>query len=359
MSEQTNRWQKRIVLTLPGWLAAVAAGAAADFASIPLAWILGPLIATAVFSIGGLPPIAPVEFRRSGQLVVGSAIGLNMTTEAAMRLPAWLPAMILAAILSIILSGFLSIAVARFAKVDRATAYFATLPGGLSEMANVGSGFGARAEAVSLSHAMRVALAVLLVPALVVAIDFHEVNRLADDRQISSPQIIVLLGLGGYVGMRLLRFVGLANTWMLGALAVSGVLAGSGLVDTRLPEPLVWLGQFLIGISIGIRFKRDIIRQLPLFGIVSALATILLGALLIGVAWLAHLASNADFPVLILALSPGGFAEMTLTARALTLDIALVTGFHFVRAFCVNSMAGPLWARVFSGARSNHPPNDG
>lgn len=348
MKGGAQRFGPALLRSLPGWTAAVIAGAAADAAGVPLAWILGPLIATAALSISGLPPIVPVESRRFGQVIVGTAVGLNITPEAAARLPSWLPVMILAAVFSIVVSGALSGALARTARVDRATAYFAVLPGGLSEMASVGSAFGARSEAVSLSHALRIALAVILVPALVVLIEYEQLTLRIAQREVASVPMMLLFGASALIGMRALKLVRLANPWLLGALAAAAILSGAGLAEVRLPDPLLWLGQLLIGMSLGIRFKRDIVLRLPLFGLASAATSLVLGAILFGMAAAFSAATAADLPSLLLGLSPGGFVEMTLTARALNLDIALVTGFHFVRAFTVNSIAGVVWERWFA-----------
>lgn len=336
----------RLWRSLPSWAMAAALGALADRAGIPLAWVLGPLVAAAGFAIAGRQPFAPVKARRGGQLIVGCAVGLNLTPDAALKLVVWLPGMIFTAVLSIFLAALLSIAVARLGRMDIHTAYFAMLPGGLSEMANVGSKFGAQSEAVSLSHALRVALAVLIVPPLVLLIDDRIDLASGAIRATLEWPALLMLGGAAAIGAMALRLVNFANPWMLGALAAGGLLAGTGMIEGRLPSPLLWAGQFFIGLAIGSRFRGSVLRRLPRFGFVSSIGTLLLGLLMAGYAWFLRMAGASDFESLILAVSPGGFAEMTLTAQALHLDVALVTGFHFVRAFAVNSLAAPAWVRL-------------
>lgn len=335
-----------VARSLPCWALSAAAGAVADRFGVPLAWVLAPLIVTAAFSIAGHPPVTRVEARRLGQVIVGSAIGLNMTGEAALKLIGWLPVMILTALVSLLLAAAFSRFVARLGRVDTRTAYFALLPGGLSEMANVGSRLGARSEAISLSHALRVALAVLIIPPVVLLIDTQIDLSATSQRPVLGWAAILMLGAAALAGAMLLRAVRLANPWMLGALAAAGLLAGSGLVEGRVPNALLWAGQFLIGIAIGVRFKRDILRRLPRFAAVSSLATVCLGLLMAGYAGIIRSLGPSDYESLLLAVSPGGFAEMTLTAKSLGLDVALVTGFHFVRAFAVNGLALPIWLRL-------------
>jgi len=57
--------------------------------------------------------------------------------------------------------------------------------------------------------------------------------------------------------------------------------------------------------------------------------------------------TSIDIASAALGASPGGFAEMTVTAQTLHLDVALVAGFHVVRAFMVNSLTVYYW-RVLS-----------
>lgn len=337
---------RQALRSVPCWALAIVAAILAARLDVPLAWVLGPLVVAGAFSIAERAPYSPVQARRLGQVVVGTAIGLNLTTDAASKLALWLPAMVLTAVLSLILAAMLSILLARWGRVDRCTAYFALLPGGLSEMANVGNRLGAMSEAISLSHALRVALSVLIIPPVVLMIDMQELLG----GQVKSPvlgwDIVLALGLASLAGAMVMRLMRIANPWMLGALAASGLLSGSGLVAGRIPQELMWLGQLLIGLAIGARFKGRVIRRLPRFALVSSVATIGLGLLMAGYGGLLRLTGWSDYESLLLAVSPGGFAEMTLVAQQLHLDVALVTGFHFVRAFAVNSLALPLWTHL-------------
>lgn len=317
---------------------AVAAGYAADRAGVPLAWVLGPLVVAAGFAMSDRSPFAPTGLRRAGQLVIGASIGVKMTAAAVANLAAWLPLMIATAAVSILLAAAVSVALARYGRIDEKTAYFAMLPGGLSEMANVGAAQGARSEAIALSHALRVALAVLVMPALVVAVGHqgHVVNAHAD--MLSLPRTAALLA-GCLVGVQAMRLVRLNNPWMLGSLVAAAVLAGSGLVDGYLARPLVHAGQVFVGVAIGARFKRDIVEKLFRLTVVSGLLTLALGALLFGVAGLIAAVTPIDLASAALAASPGGFAEMAITAEVLSLDVTLVVAFHVARAFMVNGLA--------------------
>ncbi|MGQ7792498.1 AbrB family transcriptional regulator [Faunimonas sp. B44] len=337
---------KRLAQGILTWVAAILAGYAGNRAGIPLAWVLGPLVVTAVVAMSGLNAFAPLAGRRFGQVIIGAAIGLNMTAAAVGKLALWLPVMVATGLVSMLIGAAISVPLARLARIDGKTAFFAMVPGGLSEMANVGASVGARSDAIALSQALRVALAVCLMPPLVLALG-HDggIASVADAASLDWPTVAGLL-LTGLVGVQLMRMTPLNNPWMLGSLAASAILAGTAVVEGHMPSGALWLGQFLIGIAIGARFKRDIVNKLLRLTFASSAMTILFGGLLLLLALLISTLSDLDIASAALGASPGGFAEMAVTAQALHLDVALVAGFHFVRAVLVNSLATHYWTTL-------------
>lgn len=100
----------------------------------------------------------------------------------------------------------------------------------------------------------------------------------------------------------------------------------------------------MIGIAIGARFCRDVVLKLKRVFFVSSLFVIILASMLFLYAAGLSNFTGLDLASSALAASPGGVAEMAITARALDLSVGLITGFHIVRAFVVNGFAHYLWA---------------
>lgn len=325
----------------------------AQLAHVPMAWILGPLLATAITAIAGAPVFAPLSGRRIGQVVVGTSIGLNISTSVLLLMVTWLPFMIVTALVSVFLAAIVSVPFSFASGVDRKTAFYAMMPGGLSEMANLGAAAGAQSEPIAISQALRVALLVCVLPPLIIGLDIH--GSIADDINLptlplSKVAIVLIFGLAGVALARLAR---LNNPWMIGALVGAGSAAASGFIIGHLPLPLYWFGQFLIGISIGARFKRDTVLRLPRVFVSSVIFVLVLAALLFGYALLLSWLTGLDLASATLGSSPGGLAEMSITAQTLHLSVGLVTGFHIIRAFVVNGFTTQLWTglhhmRVFA-----------
>ena len=93
----------------------------------------------------------------------------------------------------------------------------------------------------------------------------------------------------------------------------------------------------------GTRFKpslRTESRQLIKGILAGASCTLVLSTLLgLLVAWLI----GESIPAMILATSPGGIAEMCLTAKVLKLGVPLVTSFQVTRLAIVITCSLPLW----------------
>ncbi len=332
------------------WLAICATAMAGAAAALvlqrvgwPLPWILGPLIAAAIVSIAGVSLDVPIAMRRIGQIVIGANIGLSFTAAILERVIGWAPLMVGMSLLAVAIGAGLSIPLSRFGRTDRKTAFFAMLPGGVAEMANIGRGVGAAAAPIALVQAIRVGLVVCLIPPLVAAA--NGVTLAPSDQAMVAlgtvdTALIMAMALAGVACAALVR---LNNPWLIGAVAGAAVAAVSGWINGRLETPLYDLGQLLLGLSIGAQFTRASVMSMPRITVASILLIAVLSVLLALVGWLLTIWTKMDFGTAVLATSAGGMAEMSATAISLHFDVALVAGFHFVRVFIINGFALYFW----------------
>nr|WP_232372782.1 AbrB family transcriptional regulator [Acuticoccus mangrovi] len=324
------------------FILSIAAGILAHIVRMPLAFVLGPMIVTAIFAISGITPFAPPPGRRVGQIIVGTSVGLSFTAPVLASLLDYVPLIVFSALSAMLLGAILSIPYARIARVDSKTAYFAMMPGGLAEMANIGGAHGGKSAPISLAQALRVALVVCILPPLIVSLDLHGDFEAFDSVPLVDPVLLIPLFAAAGVGVFTIRTLRLNNPWMVGALLGSATVGVLGLIEGRVPHVLFYAGQFLIGISIGARFKRELVRHLVRLAITSVGFTLVMTAALLAFAFLVAKLGGLDYASAALAVSPGGFAEMTVTAQTLHLNVALVVAFHIVRSVLVNSFSTHL-----------------
>lgn len=316
----------------------------------PLPWLLGPLAATAACRIRGLPAAASPLLLNTGQWAIGCALGLYFTPQVLRVLPALAPAIVAGALWAIAMGyafhRLLWRANAREPGMDRATAFFAATIGGASEMAVLAQRHGARVDLVAAAHSLRLLLVVIVIP-----FAFHAIGVRGVDSLPSLPQRVQIEGLGlmGCASLALgwaMRRAGLPNPWLLGALAATAALTGSGAAVSAMPTWATSLAQLFIGVALGVRFTPDFLDAAPRWLGTVALGTVGMMACSGAFAWVLGQLAGLPASSVLLGTSPGGIAEMCITARELQLGVPVVTAFHVVRYVVVLLTAEPLYERL-------------
>lgn len=328
-----------------GYGLAGAGGAFCFWLGTPLPWMIGALLAMAAARILGLPVGTSVWLRNLGLVVIGAALGLNGTPEVLAHVAGTLPVVVAAAIGSIVIGVALSRVLARLGKVDGVTALFASFPGGVAEMAMMGEAYGGKPTHIAVTQMLRVVVVVVSMPLLLAAFGVRgEIAPLSARLPFSAPGFALLMVLGGATAMLMLR-AGIRMGWIIGPIAASLAFAIAGHPPSGVPNGLIAAAQIAAGANLGMGFERDTFRRLRRF-LPAAIGHVLIlvaACVLLGVGL--ALATGLPVGVLVLATSPGGMPEMTLTAKALMLDVPLVTTFHLVRVYIV-ALTAPLIFRI-------------
>jgi membrane AbrB-like protein len=122
----------------------------------------------------------------------------------------------------------------------------------------------------------------------------------------------------------------------------------TGLTTAQPPAELVAAAQVVAGSAIGARFAGTAAVTFLRLAIHALSATVIMVLLAILFAAGLHAGSGMPLPDLILALAPGGLAEMSLVALALHADAAFVSTHHVARISMVVAMA-PALHRLLPG----------
>jgi len=334
----------RVALTLA---IALAAALLCEALHTPLPWMIGPLLASAACSLAGLPLLAPTALRNAGQWVIGTALGLYFTPQVVAVLPALAPA-IAAGVAWALLMGYgfyrwLWRSCAGQPGVNRATAFFAAAIGGASEMAILAERHDGRVDLVAAAHSLRLMLVVVIIPFAFQAAGVQGADPSAPGMQAVSLPRLALLAALTLLGVGALQRAGLPNPWVLGALAVTMVLTAFDVQLSALPNGVTQCGQLFIGIALGTRFTPTFAQAAPRWLAAVTAGTLAMILLSAGFAWLlAHVAGLHPATVL-LGTSPGGIAEMCITAKVLQLGVPVVTAFHVVRYVAVLLATRPFF----------------
>lgn len=335
----TTPWRPYVLTLALGLLAA----AACSWLHTPLPWMIGPLFSTAAARMAGADLRCPVQARQAGQWVIGTALGLYFTPPVLKVLATYtgyIAAGVAFALLLGVLCGWL---LHRLARVDQTTAFFAMAVGGASEMAAQGERHGASTDRVAAAHSLRIMLVVAVIPFAFKFWDVHGLDLYVPGMRTVAYGGLALLTLLTSIGALGLMYLKWPNAWVIGPLAVAIALTAFGVNLSALPEWIVHLGQLFIGVSLGTRFTPEFLHTAPRY-LASVTACSLLALLLaagfgLSLAWM----SGIHPATAILATSPGGIAEMSLTAKTLHLGVPIVTAFHVARMAALVMLIGPMF----------------
>ncbi|WP_070885733.1 AbrB family transcriptional regulator [Pseudomonas argentinensis] len=334
-----THWINHLGTPLVGALGAVIA----TVIGWPLPWMIGSLVAVILvrcFSTWQLQPLP--GGRKFGQWIIGIGIGLHFTPALVAQIAGHLLPIIIGALITV-LSSIAGVWFMRRTGETMATAYFSSMPGGSSEMVNLGARNGAELTRVAAAQSLRVVAVVLLVPAVFKfllgdgGVHHHALH-------VDWLWLALILPAAALAGWLLQRYRQ-PNPWLFGPLLVSAAASIGFDLSSTLPAGASQVGQLMIGSALGCFFNRAFFRYAPSFLARTLITTLVMmlvafvGAVLVG--W----ASGLDIQSLTLGMMPGGIAEMSLTAETLQLAVPLVTAMQVVRLFLVLFLAEPIFRR--------------
>ena len=342
----------------PGRLAfalalAAAAGALFDWASLPLPWILGPLIATAAAAVLGLPVSAPTPVRPYVVAVIGVMLGSGFSPEFLDQIADWSISFVFLA-LYIVTCGLVVVPYyRRVAGFDETTAYFSGMPGGLSEMMIAGREAGGDDRLIVLAHVSRIIIVVALIAfwfRVVIGVDLAERPDFGTPTLSIPPIELALMmaaGTAGYLSGRALR---LPAPNLLGPLLASAAIHLAGWTSSPPPLELAIAAQILLGTIMGGRFIGVPARRVGRAIAVGLGATVIMLCTTFALAFTVYKIVGQPLDQVVLAYSPGGLAEMSIVAVAMGADLVFVSCHHVTRIALVMALA-PLAFKFFAGRR--------
>ena len=311
-----------------------AGGAVFDHFALPLAWLLGAMVATTAAALLGIRLAVPRWMNAVGFAVLGVLMGSGFSPEVFAGLLSWTAtlAAMLAYVAAVGAAGALFFR--RVLGYDRPTAFFAAMPGGIAEMTAFAAASGADVRVVSLIHCTRILLVTLAVPIglrFVAGYEPQGVRALGGGLfAISAADAATLAACAG-LGCVLARALRLPAPFMIGALVLSGAAHASGLTEGRPPGAAIACAQLAAGAAIGGRFvgaAPRLVGRAILTG-AATVSAMLAAATALAAGLAARTGHGLD--TLLLAYAPAGITEMSVVALALGRDVVFVAGHHLVR----------------------------
>ena len=315
--------------------------------SLPLPWLLGPIIGCLIAALCGVAMQSIPIVNNAMRSILGVAVGATFTMTLVISMIGMWPTLILVPVMVAMIGV---VGVPYFQKLwgfDFATSYYSAMPGGLQDMLIFGEEAGGDVRALSLIHATRVMVIVVALPFILKGywgVDLsNPPGAPASSLPVSQLALMVLAGLAGW---QIAKRVGLFGASILGPMIFAGILAMAGVLHHRPPAEAIWAAQFFIGMTVGTKYsgvtaaevRRDVSAALGFCVILLILTAVFVDAI--------HLFSLAPPMESLLAFAPGGQAEMTVLALIAGADMAFVIAHHVLRIVTV-IVGAPIAAYMF------------
>lgn len=314
---------------------------------LPLPWLLGPIVACLLAALAGVRMKGVPVLNNVMRTILGVAVGATITPVVLVSMTGMWPTLLLIPVMTACI-GLVGVPYfQRFWSYDFPTAYYSAMPGGLQDMLVFGEEAGGNPRTLSLIHATRILVIVVILPFLLTS--FWDADLTvppgAPASTIALDQLVIM-AVCAIAGWRIAKAVGMFGASILGPLIAAAIAALAGVLEHRPPAEAIWLAQFFIGMTVGVKYsgitmaevRRDVVAGFGFCGILLVLTFIF-----VEVVYGFGLAPGMEA---LLAFAPGGQAEMAVLALIVGADVAFVIAHHVLRILLV-ILGAPLFARLF------------
>ncbi|WNL43221.1 AbrB family transcriptional regulator [Halomonas sp. PAMB 3264] len=338
----TNRTARGLLTSLG---AGAVGGTVFQLIGLPLAWMLGPLVANLLLSCNNVHVAVPERLRSVFLAMMGLVLGSQVTPQLAHRVGDW---PISAALLLAGVAASTAAAAAWYRRCgfDATSAWFSAAPGAMTAMILLGDRCGGDPQRIAVAQSLRVVLVILFLPAFFWVASGEGASPMPPGTAFESGWMLLLIPLVLPLG----RWLRLPSAALLAPLLVAAVLSGFDIASLALPGWGMNLMLWVLGSAIGSRFRGMTGRQLSRYLWQSGVATLLALMVLALFAEAIHQFLGVGRDVAILALAPGGIGEIAILAVALDIDPVFVAFHHLLRMITLMIIA-PFWARYLTRHR--------
>jgi len=325
-------------------LAGLVGAVVAHLINAPMPWLIGAMAGTAAFSLTGRKVAVYQPLRMGMVAVLGVLLGSSFTPEFYQGLVDNLIILVLLLIYTLLATGFVFTMLTKTTKVDRVTAFFSAVPGGVNEMTIMGAERGGHEASLAVHHSLRLILVIFTV-SMVFAIAYGYSRTPLDSTAAklgSLADYAWILGLA-IVGVALAKALRLPATFVLGPMIISAIAHVAGFTDVKPDAVTISIAQLICGAALGSRLATLPRQALAMAAFDAVKIAIYLLTFTLAFVWAASHLIDRPFPELLLAFAPGGLVEMGLIALSLGADTAFVSVSQVTRFFIVVTVALPMF----------------
>ena len=304
----------------------------ADFLNIPLAWMIGPMIATSLVALKGFQVLMPKLALSSILIILGLHIGNYIDQNLLTQMVNWIWTTVIMFFYIVISILIVSKYLQKFSGYNEKTSIFSAAPGALGPLMILAEYEKSDLSQVATAHLIRLIIIITVFPFIIISLSPTASLELEKfDYMSQNHWDLVLLIMASLVFIFFFDKAKVPAALLSGTLVASGFLQIFDIASYKLPDASINFCLLILGASVGCRFANKTFKEVASNSFHGLVATILLVLLGLVAAYIATFFVDTNFLSLILSFCPGGIYEVAVIAIAFDLDPDFVAFHHIIR----------------------------
>ena len=313
-------------------LISVPSAIVADFFNIPLAWMIGPMIATSLVALKGFQILMPKLALSSILIILGLHIGNYIDQNLLTQMVNWIWTTVIMFFYIVISILIVSKYLQKFSGYKEKTSIFSAAPGALGPLMILAEYEKSDLSQVATAHLIRLIIIITVFPFIIISLSPTASLELEKfDYMSQNHWDLVLLIMASLVFIFFFDKAKVPAALLSGTLVASGLLQIFDIASYKLPDASINFCLLILGASVGCRFANKTFKEVANNSFHGLVATILLVLLGLVAACIATFFVDTNFLSLILSFCPGGIYEVAVIAIAFDLEPDFVAFHHIIR----------------------------
>ena len=326
-------FSKNFILVI---LVSIPSAVVADYFNIPLAWMLGPMLAVSIAALGGIKVKMPKLALSSILIVLGLHIGNYIDQNLINQMTEWVWTSAIMFIYILVSILIVSKYLQKFSGYKDKTSIFSAAPGALGPLMILAEHEKSDLSQVATSHLIRLIIIITVIPFFVVNFSSTEALEIQKFNFLDQNHFdLLILLIGSILLIFLFDKIGVPAALLSGTLVASGILQITEIASYKLPDQSINFCLLILGASVGCRFADKSLKEVARNSFHSFVATAILVTLGLFAALAATYFVDTNFLTLLLSFCPGGIYEVAVIAIAFDLDPNFVAFHHIIRLLMI------------------------
>jgi len=326
-------FSKKFLLVI---LISIPSAIVADYFNIPLAWMLGPMLAVSIAALSGIKIKMPKLALSSILIVLGLHIGNYIDQNLINQMTEWVWTSIIMFVYILMSILIVSKYLQKFSGYNVKTSIFSAAPGALGPLMILAEHEKSDLSQVATSHLIRLIIIITVIPFFVVNYSTNEALIIEKFDYLDQNHFhLLILLIGSILLIFLFDKISVPAALLSGTLVASGILQITEVASYKLPDESINFCLLILGASVGCRFADKSLKEVVGNSFHSLVATVILVTLGLLAAIVATYFVDTNFLTLLLSFSPGGIYEVAVIAIAFDLDPNFVAFHHIIRLLMI------------------------